>query len=242
MHTPRNRQDLMAEQIPLHFAFNPELSFHRFYSGSNGEVVKHLKDSLQGEGESLIFLWGGRGTGKTHLLNACCREASAGGKSISYLPLTVLVDYGPLMLDGLEYQDVVCLDDLDAVAGNTAWEAALFTLFNEMRGRQGTLITSARLPPTQLPITLPDLKTRFGWGLTLKLHPLNEQDRLAVLDLHAQLLGLELSPRVGQFLLSHCRRDLPTLRELLDELNLATLAAKRKLTIPFIKTYLENRS
>jgi DnaA family protein len=232
----------MAEQIPLHFAFNPELSFERFLPGSNAEVVQHLRAGVREGGEPLVFLWGESGSGKSHLLNACCREAAQVSRSISYLPLALLADYGPVMLEGLDDQDLVCLDDLDAVVGRDEWEAALFTLFNELRSHQRTLVVSANQPPGQLPVALPDLKTRFGWGLTLRLQPMNDADRLSLLDLHAHSLGLELSPRVGQFLLNHYQRDVQNLRILLDELDQATLAAKRKLTIPFLKTYLENRS
>ncbi len=233
----------MAEQIPLHFAFDPELSFQRFHPGiDNTEVIRHLRESLHGRGDGLIFLWGETGSGKTHLLNACCREASPLGLSISYLPLAVLVDYGPQVLEGLDHQDLVCIDDLDAVAGLANWELALFHFFNELKSRQGVLIVSAHVPPASLSIVLPDLKTRFGWGLTLRLHALREENRRAVLERHARSLGLELSPQVAQFLLTHFPRDLSSQRELLNALDQATLAAKRKLTIPFLKTYLEQHS
>lgn len=232
----------MPEQIPLHFAFNPELSFQRYHPGINAEAVRHLMASAQGQGEPLIFLWGESGVGKTHLLNACCREASPLGLSISYLPLSILADHGPQVLEGLEYQDMVCIDDLESVAGRVEWEVALFHLFNEARQRQGVLILSATQPPTQIPITLADLKTRYAWGLTLRLHALPEDDIPLVLELHAHSLGLELTPQVIQFLLTRFPRDLNYLGELLRELDKATLAAKRKLTIPFIKTYLEHRS
>jgi DnaA family protein len=232
----------MAEQIPLPFAFNPELSFERFHPGGNGEVVRHLRDAAQGRGELLIFLWGENGTGKTHLLNACCRDASQAGRTISYLPLALMREFGPTVLDGLEHQELVCLDEIDAVAGEEAWEQGLFTLFNRLRESNHCLIAAAAIPPAELPVRLPDLKTRLGWGLTLRLQPLSDHDKLTVLSLHARSLGLDLPPKVGRFLLAHYRRDLPSLRRLLGELDHATLAAKRKLTIPFLKTYLEDQT
>ncbi|MGX2030082.1 DnaA regulatory inactivator Hda [Methylocaldum gracile] len=229
----------MAEQLPLRFAFNPELGFLQHHSGANAEIVAHLKHAASGRGETLIFLWGEPGTGKSHLLNACCREACQSGLSVSYLPLSGLREYGPGVLDGLEHQDLVCLDDVDSVAGDDAWERALFNLFNCLRDHGNRLIAAAGVPPAELAIRLPDLKTRLGWGLTLRLQPLNDEDKLIVLGAHARSLGLDLSPQVGRFLLSHYHRDLSSLKRLLDELDHATLAAKRKLTIPFLKNYLE---
>jgi DnaA family protein len=228
----------MPEQLPLPFTFNPELGFEQFHPGANAEPVRHLQRAAAGTGERLIFLWGQPGSGKTHLLNACCRAACQLKRSVSYLPLGVVRDYGPEMLEGLEHMDLVCLDDLEIIAGDDGWEAALFSLFNRLRERGRDLIAAADSPPAQLPIRLPDLQTRLGWGLTLKLRPLRDQDQLAVLELYARSLGLELPPQVGRFILARHRRDPPALRELVDRLDQATLAAQRKLTVPFVKAFL----
>lgn len=230
----------MPEQLPLPFAFNPELGFKEFHAGANAEVVGHLEKFASGAGERLIFLWGEAGAGKSHLLNACCRRACGLRRSISYLPLDLFRGYGPEPLDGLEYQDLVCLDDVDRVAGDTVWEQGLFTLFNRLREANHSLILSAKSPPAELPIRLPDLKTRLGWGLTLRLHALSDEDKRVALEFYARGLGLDLPPQVGRYLLARYRRDLPALRRLLHELDHATLAAKRRLTIPFLKTYLEH--
>jgi DnaA family protein len=228
----------MPEQLPLPFSFNPELGFEQFHPGANAEQVAHLRRTAAGSGERLVFLWGEPGSGKTHLLNACCRAACQLHRSVSYLPLGVLRGFGPEMLEGLEYMDLVCLDDLEQVVGDEAWEAALFVLFNRLRDAGHDLIVAAGLPSAQLPIVRPDLRTRFGWGLTLKLHALSDQDKLAVLDLYARSLGLDLPPQVARFLLAHHRRDPSALRELVDRLDQATLAAQRKLTVPFVKAFL----
>jgi DnaA family protein len=228
----------LPQQLPLRFAFIAEHDFEEFHPGGNAETVSHLRRCAEGAGEALIFLWGAEGQGKTHLLHACCRKAHQSGQAVSYVPLQALRDYGESVLDDLEHQHLICLDDLHCLAGVEAWEHAIFRLFNRVREMNHRLIISARIPPAELPIRLPDLKTRLGWGLTLMLRPLSDEDKLAALSLHAQTLGWELPLQVGRFLLSHHRRDLAGLCCLLEELDHATLAAKRKLTIPFLKTYL----
>lgn len=227
----------MPEQLPLPFTFNPELGFEQFHPGVNAEPVRHLQEAAAGTGESLIFLWGEPGTGKSHLLNACCRSACQLMRSVSYLPLATLREYGPDVLEELEYPDLVCLDDVQAVAGDPEWEAALFVLVNRRWELSQDVIASADVPPSQLNIR-PDLRTRLGWGLTLRLHAPGDEDKLAVLDIYARSLGLELPPQVAKFLLAHYRRDLPSLKHIMDRLDHATLAAQHKLTIPFVKTFL----
>jgi DnaA family protein len=230
----------MSGQLPLPLGFNPEHGFEEYHpGGANAETVAHLRRAALDAREPLVYLWGDRGLGKTHLLHACCREAHRAGLSVSYLPLGLLRDYGVDALDGLEDQDLVCLDDVDAIACDDEWERALFRLFNRLRDLGRKLMVGAGAPPADSPLRLPDLKTRLAWGLTLMLRPLDDDEKLAALSLRARVLGLDLPPQVGRFLLASRTRDLPGLILLLERLDRASLAAKRKLTIPFLKTYLE---
>jgi DnaA family protein len=134
------------------------------------------------------------------------------------------------------------VDDISAIAANPSWEQAFFHYFNCLRERAARLIVADRSPPAKLPIRLADLRTRLAWGLTILLKPLSDADKLAALRLRARHLGLEISPQVGQFLLTRYPRDLPSLWGLLEQLDRATLAAKRRLTIPFLKQYLEKHA
>ncbi|GAB6067221.1 DnaA regulatory inactivator Hda [Methylothermus subterraneus] len=229
----------MLPQLPLGLGFAEPYGFEQYYGGANLEAVTALKRCARGEGEPFIYLWGEGGTGKSHLLQACCREAHSLGQCVVYLPLAELKAYPPTLLEGLEHVDLVCVDEVGAIAADPLWEQALYHCFNRLRERAVRLIVADRVPPAQLPIQLADLRTRLAWGLTLWLKPLSDADKLAALRLRARHLGLELSPKVAQFLLTRCPRDLPSLWQLLERLDRATLAAKRRLTIPFVKQYLK---
>ncbi|GAB4356588.1 MAG: DnaA regulatory inactivator Hda [Methylohalobius crimeensis] len=232
----------MLPQLPLQLAFTDQQSFAQYHAGANLETVAALKRCARGEGEPYLCLWGEHGTGKSHLLQASCREAHGLGKRAAYLPLKALQDHPPSLLEGLEHADLVCVDDIETLAGRELWEQAFFHGFNRMREAGTRLIVAGHMPPAQIPVRLPDLRTRLGWGLILRLKPLSDADKLAALRLRAHHLGLELNPQVGQFLLTRYPRDLPSLWRLLEQLDRATLAAKRKLTIPFLKQYLEEHS
>ncbi|RLA22897.1 MAG: DnaA regulatory inactivator Hda [Gammaproteobacteria bacterium] len=228
----------MAEQIPIQFDVKLEQSFASFYTASHQEIIQHLTDTASGQGEQQLYLWGKPGAGKSHLLQACCLRAHQRNRTAFYLPLEANKLPTPDILTGLETFDLICIDNIELCAGTSAWELALFNFYNLHRENNHQLIVAAHCPPTLLTIELADLKTRMGWGLTLKLQDLSDIEQIAALTFKANNLGFEISPQVGQFLNKHYARDLPTLWDLLPKLEQATLIAKRKLTVPFLKQIL----
>jgi DnaA family protein len=232
----------MAEQLPLDFEFRANQTFDDFFLGANQEVVTHLQQCIAGVGEQQIFLWGKSGQGKTHLLQACCHLAQNQNLSSFYFDLANAKLLDPSMLIGLDQYDVVCFDNIEHITGNAAWELAFFNFFNQHRDRGHKLIVSASFAPSDLAIQLPDLKTRLNWGLTLKIRPLTDSDRIAALIFKADQMGFEIAPQAGRFLLTHYDRDLASLWTLLEKLDKASLAAKRKLTLPFLKQILDEDS
>jgi DnaA family protein len=229
----------MAEQLPVNFEFRANQTFDDYFSGCNQEVIDHLKKSLDGSGEQQLFIWGESGLGKSHLLQACCHQAHRHQLDAFYFSLpsaTGLPD--PAILTGLDKFDLVCVDNIEHIAGDPVWEQAFFNFFNHHRSHGHKLILSASCAPQTIDISLPDLKTRLNWGLTLKLKPLTETDSIKALIFKAKQMGFDISPQAGRFLLTHYHRDLASLWHLLDTLDRASLAAQRKLTLPFVKKIL----
>src|SRR5690606_41117503 len=84
-----------------------------------------------------------------------------------------------------------------------------------------------------------DLRTRLGWGLIYQVHGLADDEKLAALERSAQVRGLELSPGLLPWLITHCRRDMPSLSALLDALDRYSLETRRPATLPLLKELLE---
>ena len=226
-------------QLPLGLTLRDSARFDSFIAGQNRETVEGIRASACGEGEPFVYLAGPTGTGKTHLLQAACQQAAHCGRSSAYLPLQELQEFQPVVFDGLERLDLVCLDDVPALAGLDAWERGLFDLFNRLRDAGGTLLVAGGQRPDQAGLVLPDLVSRLGWGLTYVLKSLDEPGVLAALTCRARGRGLELPDETAQFLLRRFPRDLPTLFDLLDTLDTASLVEQRRLTVPFVKSVLE---
>lgn len=221
--------------LPLRLA--DHAVFDSFVSAGNEALVATLNDLATGDAGPGCWLWGAAAVGKTHLLQAVCDRA---GDLSVYVPLRRLVDAGPDILHGLESRDLICLDDIETVAGKPDWEGALFELCNQVFDANRNMIVAAAMSPRECPIALPDLQSRLLRLPIFKIHPLGERERVMALQLRARHRGLDLPDETANYLLSRSRRDMASLYGLLDKLDLEALRAKRRLTIPFVKEVMKH--
>lgn len=229
----------MNQQLALAIQLNDEATFDDFHwSNANALLKQCILDLLKNQNhERFLYVWGGGGSGKSHLLQACC-QTLAEGDSI-YLPIDCIKSLGPSILEGVENHRLLCIDNIDAIAGLLEWEKALFHLYNRVRESQtSTLLVTGNLPSTHVAFQLPDLQSRLSWGLVLPLHELGDHEKLITLQHHAEKRGFELPNGVVQFLMSRCTRNMHDLHALLNKLDETSLAAQRKITIPFVKAAL----
>jgi DnaA family protein len=228
-------------QFPLDITLDDGASFDNFFNGGNGQLVAAIRSCCEGGGEQFLFLWANQGTGKTHLLQAACRLAGELNRSAAYVPFTMAPQLSTEMLLGLEEMDLVCLDDIQLVAGNEEWEQALFHLFNRIRERNGRLIIAADRSPSALHLQMPDLTSRLSWGPAYRLLELEEKEKIAALVDGAKRRGMELTTDAACYIFKHYRRDMGSLLTLVDKLDRASLAAQRRPTIQFIRTILDDQ-
>lgn len=229
----------MSHQLPLRLQLRAHVSFASYHHGPNAQAVAALQRCVHGQGERVLYLWGPSGVGRTHLLEAACAEATAQGEASSYLPMAQLAALGPAILVGLEALPLVCVDDLQSVAGQATWEEALFHLYNRILESGAGLVLAADATPHGLGLLLPDLVSRLGSALILQLHPLDDAAKVEALSVAARERGMVLGDGVARFLLRRHSRDMHSLIAALDRLDQASLAAQHRLTIPFVKTALE---
>jgi DnaA family protein len=226
-------------QLTLGVGLKDEATFVNYYPGKNQQLRNELKKTACGQGERVIYFCSSGGEGRTHLLQACCHEANQHGLSSVYIPLENLSDFSPDIFQGLEILSLVCIDDLHKIVGKPEWEEAFFHAYNRIRDAGGCLIVTANVMPKLLGLTLPDIISRLVWGMAFQLQPLTDDEKLHVLTMRATRRGMMLSEDVGRFVLTHCPRHMTTLFAALDALDKASLAAQRKLTIPFVKEVLQ---
>jgi len=232
----------MSQQLALNLRLKDGSSFSNYLPGPNREALDRLRAAVvaaatRGEKApgNMIYLWGAEGGGKSHLLQAACRLAQELGMAPVYVPLAEAAELSPSLLEDAETAPLVCLDDMERVAGRADWEAALFSLTERMRTAGGLQVCAANVPPTNLGLKLKDLTSRLAWGTVYALQLLGDAEKLEAVRLRAHNRGFEMAEDVVQYILSRYPRDMRSLFELLDRLDRASLTHQRRVTIPFLR-------
>lgn len=198
------------KQLALGISPPPEPSFENFVPGANAELLARLRELAEGRlAESIVYLWGESGSGRSHLLRAAARASAR-----------------PLVL----------ADDVEAL--DETRQGTLFTQINEARESGGSVLAAGSSPPSRLPLR-EDLRSRLGWGLVYQVKPLTDGERAVYLRAEAGRRGMHLADEVVSYLLTHVRRDLPSLGAILDELDRVSLEQQRAVTLPLVRETLK---
>lgn len=226
------------KQIALDIGLATGPTLASFFAGPNEAALRHL-ELWVGEKSNTIsrspvpsYLWGSGASGKTHLLKAVQEALREQGATVGWLDATVL--------EPPEFNEswaAVLLDDVHLY--NSVQQHAAFNWFVNAQTHQRWVLGAGTLPPAELKLR-DDLRTRLGWGHLFHLQVLSEPERRAVLRQAADARGVFLGDEVMDFMLTRFSRDLGSLMELLDLMDGYALQTKRGITIPLIKSMMEN--
>lgn len=223
----------MTQQLLLDILPASPATLENFVIGSNADAMQSLQTLAPGRA---IYLWGGAGSGRSHLLHACsqgvrCAYFNAQSSPADMLAIATGED------DSLAR---IAVDDVGLL--NADAQAALFALYNRWRERAATpqafvLLVSGDAAPLSMSLR-EDLRSRLGWDLVYRLEQLSDADRAAALRGQARARGLLLSEDVLSWILTHYARDMGRLTALIDALDRYSLARHRSITLPLLRDLL----
>ena len=227
------------KQIALDIGLASAPSFENFFAGPNEAALRHLQlwagNSLRSPVPT--YLWGVAGSGKSHLLKAFAEVLCDQGATVGWIDASVLE---PPEFD--ERWVAVLMDDCHLYTA-VQQQAAFNWFVNAMSAADGQprcVLAAGALPPADLALR-EDLRTRLGWGHIFALHALTDAERRAVLRQESDARGIFLGDEAMDFILSRFSRDLGNLMQLLDQLDGYSLQTQRAITIPLIKSMLDNQ-
>ena len=229
-----------SKQIPFQFGDYAKNDLASFLVGENEELIKLIKQIANKETNHTLYLYGESGTGKTQLLQAACKQAADSEYHVAYIPLKQIDELSAEMLHDLGELDLVCIDDVELVNAKMEWQQGLTWLYNELKDNQHSLIISGKQSPANTELELDDLKSRLSSDQVIQIKSPNDELKIKILKQKAHERSFELGDEVIEFLIRRVDRNLISLVEVLDKIDHASLAEKRKITIPFVKELINN--
>lgn len=225
------------EQLLLPLQARQDVRLADLPPGAFADVLSALRQFTAGE-LTQLHIWGPSGAGRTLLVNAFMADAARDFVRPLLLPLREVVSLSPEMLDGLEYCDPIVLDDIEAAAGWPDWEEALFNLYNRLQVQGGRLLVTAAMPPSGLPLQLPDLRSRLARASVHALPVPDDSVRQELLQTTAARRAWALDDELARALIARGPRRLGGFMRLLDKLDAEALRERRPLTLPLLRRLL----
>ncbi len=237
---------MVSVQIPLKMNLKEEVSFDTFVTEKPATAIllNQFQNSLKRGSGAGFYLQGDSSVGKTHLLQSACRYKASLKQSAVYLPLKdQSLPFIADSLNGLEQIPLVCIDDIDIKMQQIEWQKSLASLLIKAQTAGSVIALTGKTPYLDWDIKCADLSRALMNVLTITLTPLSKKkDLVDALQRHAKKRGFNLPPQVGQYLVKQFSNQLEELLAVLHLLEQATLAEKKRLSLPFVTEFLKKKS
>ncbi|MCG6871260.1 MAG: DnaA regulatory inactivator Hda [Gammaproteobacteria bacterium] len=227
-------------QIPLGVRLADTSAFGNFLaSDGNREALDAVRGLAAGQYARLCLV-GAAGSGKSHLLQAACRELASGRPS--YLPLDDLTEFGAEVFEGLEANALICLDEVQSLAGDPRRETALFVALDAWRATGCSLLVAMPRRPQAAGFAMPELVSRLDQLQRVVIEPLDDSGKATALRQRARARGFELGEEELAYLLTRHGRATAELFALLERIDVHSLTHQRRVTVPLLRELLAGAS
>jgi DnaA family protein len=221
-------------QLGLPLALNTKMLWRNFSGDKNQQIIEFLTNLFSQSSASVVYVYGDKSSGKTHLLQGCAFEALEQSPGVVYLDFAREMPDG--ILNGLEDNDWICIDNVHCLDENQQQE--LFDLYNRATQTSVKLIVSGPALPGELTL-LKDLKTRLSLATIFCLESLDDKSKKDIIQQQMNERNLKIDRKIYDYLFKYHSRDLTDLLSAIDQLDEASLQQKNNITIPLIKQVLD---
>ena len=221
-------------QLGLPFALNAKMLWRNFSGDKNQQIIEFLTSLFDQSSASVVYIYGDKSNGKTHLLQGCTFEVLERSLAVVYLDFAQEMPDG--ILNGLEDNDWVCIDNVDFLDENQQQE--LFDLYNRATHTSVKLIVSGSVLPGELTL-LKDLKTRLSLATIFCLESLDDKSKKDIIQKQMNERNLKIDHKIYDYLFKYHSRDLTDLLSAINQLDKASLQQKNNITISLVKQVLD---
>src|SRR3954452_19364829 len=248
--------ELIADDEPLitPSRFNPRYLFANFVKGKSNELAEAAARRVA-ENPSLsynpLFIYGGVGLGKTHLLHAIGHEIQRSRPQLRVLYLSaeqftnelinsIRFDRMPAFRERYRTIDVLMIDDVQFLANKERTQEEFFSTFNTLYTSQRQIIISSDSSPRNIPTLEERLRSRFEWGLIADIQPPDHETKMAIIHRKAELEGVELPPALAEVIANLVRSNIREIEGLFTRVHAFSSLTGRPLSVDLAQEALED--
>ena len=228
---PEKSNGGMFMQFPQ-ASLNPRLTFENFVVGSCNQFAHAAAKAVAGspsKSYNPLFIYGGVGMGKTHLMHAIGRALmdNFAGMRIVYtsserfmneLIQCISLQRMPQFHEHYRRADILLVDDIQTIGGKERTQEEFFHTFNELYDHQKQIVISSDSSPKHIPGLVERLRSRFEWGLMVDMQPPDLETKMAILDRKAEVDGIKLPEDVRIFIATKTKSNVRELEGALVKL------------------------
>ncbi|MBV9295796.1 MAG: chromosomal replication initiator protein DnaA [Acidobacteriaceae bacterium] len=225
---------------------NPRLTFETYVVGSSNQLAHAAAQAvarMPSRSYNPLFVYGGVGIGKTHLMHAIGRTLldSFAGLNVVYtsserfmneMITSIKLDRMSLFHRHYRSADVLLVDDIQVIAGKERTQEEFFHTFNELYDHQKQIVISSDSAPSQLPGLVERLRSRFEWGLMVDVQPPDLETKMAILDKKAESEGVALPQDVRIFIATKTKSNVRELEGALTRLIAVSSISGQPISLP----------
>jgi chromosomal replication initiator protein len=233
---------------------NPRLTFDTYVVGSSNQLAHAAAQAvakMPSRSYNPLFIYGGVGIGKTHLMHAIGRSLldNFSGLNVVYtsserfmneMISSIKLDRMPLFHRHYRSADVLLIDDIHVIAGKERTQEEFFHTFNELYDHRKQIVISSDSAPNQLSGLVERLRSRFEWGLMVDVQPPDLETKMAILDKRAEAEGVRLPQDVRIFIATKTKSNVRELEGALTRLIAVSSVTGQPITLPMAQQTLKH--
>jgi len=218
-------------QLGLPISLNTSMLLESFTA--NKELLRLINQLFVDENSLEVFIYGASGQGKTHILQGAVLKALELDKNAIYIDCSE--PFPEHILDFIDQLHFISFDNVHLISSKN--HEIFFDLYNQARQSQILILVSADKLPSDLEV-MKDIKTRLSLAAVYKLEELNDESIMRVIDSQMGQRNLSINSGVYEYLFKNYSRDLKLLLATLNDLDKASLQAKKAISVPFVRKFL----
>jgi len=253
----KSKKEIIQEQVKNETAestiLNPSYTFDSFVVGPSNQMAYNASLAVSnkpGIQYNPLFIYGGTGLGKTHLLQAVGNSAIEQGKTVIYVTIEQFMNDFTFSIKNKNMDhfrskyrkcDVLLIDDIQFLSGKEQTQEEFFHTFNELHNAKKQIVMTSDRLPSQIAGLVDRLKSRFEWGLTADIQIPGLETKIAIIEKKSDLNGIHLTREIINFIATNLDNSIREIEGVLIRINASASLLNQDITLEMVQGLLKEQ-